>query len=98
MRTIARRTGKARRFPAVPCGPERFLKILEPLKEFMISCVDEGNYYNSDDLEVCLPDDWNEVEEIREIEPSYIQLLNKNKGVIGSLLGKAVAFGDWKDS
>lgn len=77
---------------------ERFLKAFEPLKEFMISCVDEGNYYNSNDLEVCLPDDWSEVDEIREIEPSYIQLLNENKGVVGSLLSKPVAFGDWKDS
>lgn len=94
MRTIAKRTGKARRFSAVPCGPERFLEILEPLKEFMISCVKEGNYINADDVEVCLPDDWNEVEEIREIEPSYIQLLNENQEVVGSLLSKAFPFGN----
>lgn len=94
MRIIAKKTGQARRFSVVPCGPERFLKILEPLKEFMISCVDEGNYYCSDDFEVCLPVDWNEVEEIREVEPSYIQLLNKEGGVVGSFLSKPLAFGD----
>lgn len=97
MRIIAKRSGPSRRFSVVPCGPERFLKVLEPLKEFMISCVDEGNYYNSDDLEVCLPDDWSEVDEIREIEPPYIHLLNKKGGVVGFLLSKPLAFGDWPE-
>lgn len=97
MRIIAKKSPGPRRFSIVPRGPKRFYKALEPLKEFMVSHVAEGFHAETEDFEIYLPLDWNKVEVIKEIEPGYIQLLDKEGSAVGSLFSKPVPFVDWPE-